>query len=162
MKKSLQSTMKIPVAIVGGGPVGLTLALFLDYYGIRSVVFNSQESTRWHPKGSTEAARTMEHFRRFGIAARIRQLGLPLDHPTDVAYFTRFGQIELARIRMPSRNETLRIVAEAGKTDQVLKPIHRANQMYLQRFLFGYASSRIRMDRFGRKMRFYWGGAATT
>ena len=82
----------IPVAIVGGGPVGLMLALFLDLHGVRSVLFNTEETTRWHPKGSTEGARTMEHFRRLGIAGEIRKLGLPEDHPTDVAYFTAFWQ----------------------------------------------------------------------
>jgi 2-polyprenyl-6-methoxyphenol hydroxylase-like FAD-dependent oxidoreductase len=45
----------IPVAIVGGGPVGLTLALFLDLYGIRSALFDTGETTRWHPKGRNEA-----------------------------------------------------------------------------------------------------------
>jgi len=141
---------RIPVAIVGGGPVGLALALFLDFYGIRAVVFNSEETTRWHPKGSTESARTMEHFRRLGIADRIRELGLPPDHPTDVAYFTRFAGKELARIRMPSRNETLRNVAGAAKTDQVPEPIHRANQMHVERFLLDYAKTRKNLTvRFG-------------
>jgi len=55
------------VAIVGGGPVGMMLALFLDWHGVRSVLFNTEETTRWHPKGSTESSRTMEHFRRLGI-----------------------------------------------------------------------------------------------
>ncbi len=42
-----------PVAIVGGGPVGLMLALFLDHYGVQSVLFNGEPEVRWHPKGST-------------------------------------------------------------------------------------------------------------
>ena len=88
----------IPVIIVGGGPIGLMLALFLDLYGVRSVLFNTEETTRWHPKGSSEGPRTMEHFRRLGVADEIRKLGLPADHPTDVAYFTRFGGAELARL----------------------------------------------------------------
>ncbi len=133
---------RIPVAIVGGGPVGLMVALFLDWYGVRSVIFNSERTTRWHPKGSTEGARTMEHFRRLGIAGDIRKLGLPEDHPTDVAYFTRFGGFELARLPMPSTIEALQDVAAAAKTDQVPEPMHRANQMYVERFLFEYAKTR--------------------
>jgi 2-polyprenyl-6-methoxyphenol hydroxylase-like FAD-dependent oxidoreductase len=42
----------IAVAVVGGGPVGLLLALFLDFYGVRSVIFNSDSEVRRHPKGS--------------------------------------------------------------------------------------------------------------
>ncbi len=132
----------VPVAIVGGGPVGLMLALFLDFHGVQSVLFNSEASTRWHPKGSTQGSRTREHFRRLGIATAVRKLGLPADHPTDVAYFTRFGGAELARLRMPSTSEAMRQVARAPATDQVPEPIHRANQMYVERFLFEHARTR--------------------
>ncbi|MGH6682504.1 MAG: FAD-dependent monooxygenase [Pseudolabrys sp.] len=142
---------RIPVAIVGGGPVGLMLALFLDLHGVRSVIFNNDETTRWHPKGSTEGARTMEHFRRLGIAADIRKLGQPPDHPTDVAYFTRFSGPELARLRMPSADETIRMIAAAPATDQIPEPIHRANQMHVERFLFDHAKTRPNIA-----MRFGW------
>ena len=132
----------IPIAIVGGGPVGLTLALFLDRLGVRSVVFNTDPTTRWHPKGGSESARSMELFRLLGLSERIRTLGLPDDHPTDVAYFTRFNAFELARLRMPSRAEVLTQVRDAAKTDQVPEPIHRANQMQMERLLLEHARSR--------------------
>src|SRR5574338_674581 len=141
----------IPVAIIGGGPVGLMLALFLDWHGVRSVLFNREATTRWHPKGSTEGSRTMEHFRRLGIAGEIRKLGLPEDHPTDVAYFTRFGAHELARLRMPSADEARQQVAASAKTDQIPEPIHRANQMHVERFLFEHARTRPNIT-----MRFGW------
>lgn len=133
---------RIPVAIVGGGPVGLMLALFLDQLGVRCVLFNTDTTTRWHPKGSTEGSRTMEHFRRLGISGDIRKLGLPGDHPTDVAYFTRFGSYELARVRMPSSDGVAQKIAAAPATDQVPEPIHRANQMHVERFMFEHAARR--------------------
>jgi 2-polyprenyl-6-methoxyphenol hydroxylase-like FAD-dependent oxidoreductase len=140
----------IPVAIVGGGPVGLVLALFLDQYGVRSVLFNSEEGQRPHPKGSTQNARTLEHFRRLGISEPVRRLGLPSGHPTDVAYFTRFNAWELARIRMPSETEKMRAVAAAPATDQVPEPILRANQMYVEAFLLDHARTRPNITlRFG-------------
>jgi 2-polyprenyl-6-methoxyphenol hydroxylase-like FAD-dependent oxidoreductase len=129
----------------------MMLALFLDWHGVRSVLFNTEETTRWHPKGSTEGSRTMEHFRRLGIAAKIRTLGLPADHPTDVAYFTRFGAHELARLRMPSAEEVRQRVAASAKTDQIPEPIHRANQMHVERFLFEHAKTRPNIV-----MRFGW------
>ncbi|HXD84205.1 MAG TPA: FAD-dependent oxidoreductase [Rudaea sp.] len=144
-------TAHIPVAIIGGGPVGLMLALFLDMYGVRSVLFNTEETTRWHPKGSTEGSRTMEHFRRVGLAAKIRAAGLPADHPTDVAYFTRFGTIELARLPMPSTDDVAAQVAAASKTDQIPEPLHRANQMYVERILLEHARTRPNIT-----MRFGW------
>lgn len=131
-----------PVAIVGGGPVGLLLAMFLDRHGVECTVFNSEASARMHPKGSTHNSRTMEHYRRLGFAQRIRDLGLPIDHPTDVAYFTRFNEWELARLPMPSEREKRRSVVVSHALDQVPEPIHRANQMYVERVLFEEASKR--------------------
>ncbi len=134
--------LRAPVAIVGGGPVGLMLALLLDLHGVRSVLFNTEETTRWHPKGSSQGARTMEHFRRLGIADKVRALGLPADHPTDVIYFTRFGGFELARLPMPSAAEKMQAIAAAPKTDQVPEPLHRANQMYVEKFLLEHVRTR--------------------
>lgn len=139
-----------PVAIVGGGPVGLLIALFLDHYGVGSVLFNTEHEVRPHPKGSTHNARTMEHHRRLGIARQIRALGLPPDRPTDVSYFTRLNGYELARIRMPSEAEKQRKVAASPATDQVPEPILRANQLYVEQFLLEYARSRPNISvRFG-------------
>jgi 2-polyprenyl-6-methoxyphenol hydroxylase-like FAD-dependent oxidoreductase len=139
-----------PVAIVGGGPVGLMLALQLDHYGVGSVLFNTEPEVRPHPKGSTHNARTMEHHRRLGIARQIRALGLPPDRPTDVSYFTRLNGYELARLRMPSEAEKQRTVAESSATHQVPEPILRANQLYVEQFLLEYARSRPNISvRFG-------------
>src|SRR5829696_7221918 len=139
-----------PIAIVGGGPVGLMLALFLDRHGVRSVVFNTEASSRHHPKGSTHNSRTMEHYRRLGFGNEVRRLGLPPDHPTDVVYLTRFNGRELARLRMPSEVEKMRRVAAAPRTDQVPEPIHRANQMYVEKFLLEHAATRPNITlRFG-------------
>lgn len=140
----------VPVAIVGGGPVGLMLAMFLDRHGVRSVVFNTERTVRIHPKGSTHNSRTMEHYRRLGFADRIRGLGLPPDHPTDVSYFTSFNGHELARIALPSEQEKLRARAYSDRLDQILEPIHRANQMYVEPTLFDEAQRRPNIElRFG-------------
>ncbi|MEK9498291.1 FAD-dependent oxidoreductase [Photorhabdus sp. P32] len=131
-----------PVAIVGGGPVGLMLALFLDLYGIRSVIFNLDEETRWHPKGNTHNARTMEHYRRLGISQAIRALGLPKEFPLDVSYFTRLNGWELARINMPSGIQKISRLQHAISTDPVPEPLMRVNQMYVEKFLLQHARSR--------------------
>ena len=145
-----QEIHKSPIVIVGGGPVGLMLALFLDRHGVRSVVFNSEPSARHHPKGSTHNARTMEHYRRLGFGGEVRRLGLPADHPTDVVYLTRFNGPELARLPMPSEAEKMQHVAAAPRSDQVPEPIHRANQMYVEKFLLEHAATRPNITlRFG-------------
>jgi 2-polyprenyl-6-methoxyphenol hydroxylase-like FAD-dependent oxidoreductase len=139
-----------PVAIVGGGPVGMLLALFLDRLGVKSVLFNLDATTRWHPRGSTQGSRTMEHYRRLGMADAVRWHGLPMDHPTDVAYFTRFNGPELARLAMPSANDVIAARKRAAKTDQNPEPIHRGNQMQVERFVFEHLRTRPNIDvRFG-------------
>lgn len=124
------------ILIVGGGPVGMVLALQLDARGVDCLLVNTESDVRWHPKGNTHNSRTMEHYRRLGMADRIRPLGLPADCATDVIYYTRLTGQELARISMPSANEKLASVAAAPLTDQILEPIHRANQMYVEREIF--------------------------
>lgn len=153
---SMAMSKKAPIAIVGGGPVGLALALFLDRYNVPSVVFNTDTETRWHPKGSTQNARTMEHYRRLGIASELRLLGLPADYPGDVAYFTRFNGYELARLKMPSAAQKAHMVATADKLDQYPEPLLRANQMYIEAFLLDYVRRRPNITlRFGWEVKSY-------
>lgn len=140
----------IPVAIAGGGPVGLMLALFLDHYGVRSVVFNSEPAVRRHPKGSTHNSRTMEHHRQLGIAPQVRNLSLPINRPTDVSYYTSLTGWELGRIPMPSEADKRRAVASSAATDQTPEPLLRANQMYVEAFLLAHARTRPNITiRFG-------------
>ena len=70
------------VIIIGGGPVGMALALNLAALGVRSVLINRETGPRWHPKGSTQNARTMEHYRRLGIVEKIRA-ARPAARPAD-------------------------------------------------------------------------------
>jgi 2-polyprenyl-6-methoxyphenol hydroxylase-like FAD-dependent oxidoreductase len=139
-----------PVIIIGGGPVGMALAMNLDALGMRSVIINTEPHPRWHPKGSTQNARTMEHYRRLGIASKLRKLGLPSHHKTDVIYTTRLTGWELARIRMPSEDEKMEAVRNALPTDQVPEPIFRCNQMHVEAFLFEHIRTLKTVDvRFG-------------
>jgi 2-polyprenyl-6-methoxyphenol hydroxylase-like FAD-dependent oxidoreductase len=139
-----------PVVIVGGGPVGMVLAMNLAAFGVRSVLVNIEPSSRWHPKGNTHNCRTMEHYRRLGISKALRTVGLPPDHPTDVAYFTTLNGWELARHPLPSEREKMAQVAAAGPTDQVPEPLYRANQMYVERELFRHIKTVPAIDaRFG-------------
>ena len=123
------------VLIAGAGPVGMTLALELARLHVPCILADSEPTTRRYPKGNTHNARTMEHYRRLGLASRIRAVGLPPHHPTDVAYFTRITSYELGRLRMPSTVAKLAAVRHEGEFGQIVEPIHRANQMYVEEIL---------------------------
>lgn len=60
------------VLIVGGGPVGLGLAIDLAQHGIRSTVIERSHELHRVPKGQNLTQRTGEHFRRWGISGQIR------------------------------------------------------------------------------------------
>ena len=85
------------VLIVGGGPVGLTLAMDLAQRGV-DVTLVEMRSAGEPPKVSCNhvSARTMETFRRLGIASVVRNAGLPADYPNDVAFRTTATGIEMA------------------------------------------------------------------
>src|SRR5262245_16688206 len=140
----------VPVVVVGGGPVGMVLALSLAGFDVRTMLVNTEPSTRWFPKGSTHNARTMEHYRRLGLARDIRKLGLPTDHPTDVGFFTTLNGWELGRISMPSEWEKAAALANARPTDQVPEPLFRCNQMYVEAELLKHIQTRDMVElRFG-------------
>ena len=141
----------VSVCIVGGGPVGMMLALNLNAFGVSSIVVNTDAETLQQPRGSTQNARTMEHYRRLGLSREIRKLGLPPNHPTDVAYFTRLNGWELARISMPSESEKMAAVRCASTTDQVVEPILRCNQMYVERYVLEHLKTVA-----GVELRFGW------
>jgi 2-polyprenyl-6-methoxyphenol hydroxylase-like FAD-dependent oxidoreductase len=72
------------VLIAGGGPVGLTLAIELGQLGISCELVDKRPRPGRLPKMERCNARTMEQFRRMGIADRVRAAGLPADIPMDV------------------------------------------------------------------------------
>ena len=67
----------VPVTIVGGGPVGLSLALVLSRQGVASRVLEISSTTTDHPKARGVWIRAMEIFRQWGVYQPIRDRGLP-------------------------------------------------------------------------------------
>jgi putative polyketide hydroxylase len=60
------------VAIVGGGPCGLMMALLLARTGIRCVVFEKKPGISTHPKAMGVSRRTAELYRQLGLLEAIR------------------------------------------------------------------------------------------
>src|SRR5215470_11721313 len=74
------ATVRTPVLIVGGGPIGPAKMLEVS-------------------------VRTMEFCRQLGIAHKVRNWGFPLDYPLDNAFVTDMLGYEIGRIRVPSLSE---------------------------------------------------------
>jgi len=134
------------VLIVGAGPVGLTLAIDLAWRGIDvTVVETRQRAAPPEPKCNHVAARTMEIFRRLGVADKVRNAGLPADYPHDISYRTTFTGQELTRIRIPCRRD--RFTAKDGPDCDwpTPEPPHRINQIFLEPILFEHAAAQARI-----------------
>lgn len=145
--------IETPVLIIGGGTVGLFLAVELGAKEVPFLLVDAKETTSTHPKGSTVNARSMEHLRRLGVAPELRQIGVPPDHVTDIVYLTRFNGYELGRIDMPSTNQKIGNPGPWGPTTLTPEPIHRCNQFYLEPVLRRYAEGHAGSDiRFGWRM----------
>jgi 2-polyprenyl-6-methoxyphenol hydroxylase-like FAD-dependent oxidoreductase len=87
--------------IVGGGPVGLAAAIELAWRSVPAMLVTEKLDTARHPKCNNTNARSMEHFRRLGIAREIRAAQLPSDLPRASAYVTRFCGHEYGRMTRP-------------------------------------------------------------
>jgi 2-polyprenyl-6-methoxyphenol hydroxylase-like FAD-dependent oxidoreductase len=107
MKMTNGSLKSTDVAIVGGGPAGLMLAIELGCRGVNCVVLEEDVAEPDFPKANATSSRTMEHYRRRGFANEIRQLGLAADYPQDIVYCTTLAGRELTRFAIPSRNQAL-------------------------------------------------------
>ena len=141
----------ISVLIIGGGTVGLHLAMELGWRNVDCLLVNQRHSTPDHPKGSTINSRSMEHLRRLGIASEIRKAGLPPDHITDICYVTRLAEWELGRIHMPTSREKICNPGPWGPTELTPEPIHRCNQFYFEKIMRAHAESLASTD-----LRFHW------
>jgi 2-polyprenyl-6-methoxyphenol hydroxylase-like FAD-dependent oxidoreductase len=134
------------VLIVGAGPVGLTLAIDLAWHGIAvTVVETRARAAPPEPKCNHVAARTMEIFRRLGIADKVRNAGLPADYPHDISYRTTFAGKELTRIRIPCRRDRFTDTDCADGNWPTPEPPHRINQIFLEPILFEHAAHQPRI-----------------
>ncbi|WP_329624781.1 FAD-dependent monooxygenase [Streptomyces sp. NBC_01255] len=100
-----EETEETEVLIVGGGPVGLALALDLTHRGVDFVLVEAGDGRVTHPRVSTVGPRAMEEFRRWGVADAIRGAGWPADHTLDIAWVTAVGEYELHRLRLGTAGE---------------------------------------------------------
>ncbi len=134
--------IETPVLIVGGGPVGLSLAMDLAWRGIEVTV--AERRPAGEPpsvKCNHTSSRSMEIFRRWGLADKVRRAGLPDDYPNDVVFRTRATGYELTRIHIPCRRDRFTDTSGPDGWWPTPEPPHRINQLFLEPVLFAHAAS---------------------
>jgi 2-polyprenyl-6-methoxyphenol hydroxylase-like FAD-dependent oxidoreductase len=123
------------VIVVGAGPVGLSLAIDLGRRGVRCLLIERSPTTLPYPKMDRSNARTMEFYRRIGIADRVRALGYPADNPMDVFLTTRLSDPPIAVLKYPSVAERRKQIAESPNGAFLLEPYQLVSQNKLEPLL---------------------------
>jgi 4-hydroxyisophthalate hydroxylase len=86
---------RFQVIIVGGGPVGVALAVDLGLRGVSCALVERHQTPQRIPKGQNLTARTLEHFYFWGVEDELRQArimppGYPIGNVT--AYGSLMGE----------------------------------------------------------------------
>ena len=130
------------VLVVGAGPVGLTLAMSLAASGLKVTL---AEMRRYAEPPSVKcnhvAARSMEQFRRLGVAHKLRHAGLPEAYPNDAVFRTSVTGIELTRIPIPCRRDRYTDTSGPDGWWPTPEPPHRINQLFLEPILLEHTAS---------------------
>jgi 4-hydroxyisophthalate hydroxylase len=139
-----------PVVIVGGGPVGVGLAIDLGLRGIRSILVERYESPQPIPKGQNLTQRTLEHFYFWGAEKELRAARtIPSDYGMGgitsygtllSGYYYDWLQRELVRPFYFTDNERLPQYA----TEAVLR--QRASEIPAITTLYGWTCENLRQD----------------
>jgi 2-polyprenyl-6-methoxyphenol hydroxylase-like FAD-dependent oxidoreductase len=97
--------VEIPVLVVGAGPIGLGQAIDLGWRGVDCMLIEQTDGVPESPKLGLVAVRTMEIFRRWGIAESILNAGFPNDFELSMLFATSMAGHLLARDPYPSVND---------------------------------------------------------
>ena len=133
--------MNTDVLIVGGGPTGLTLAIDLGRRGVRCMLVEQKERPAFLPKMERINARSMEIYRRMGLAPTIRAKGLPPDCPMDVYIIQTLTQPPLLHLPYPSVEEARASLRAVNDGSAPLEPYQLISQYTLEPLLKSVAET---------------------
>ena len=96
---STETRFDADVLVIGAGPVGLSCAIELGSRG-STVMLAERDAVRGpQPRAKTLNMRSLEHFRRWGVADAVRAASpVPDDLPTDVIFQTRLYGSHIATL----------------------------------------------------------------
>jgi len=129
------------VLIVGGGPTGLTLAIDLGRRGVRCILIEQKDSPAFLPKMERVNARSMEIYRRMGLAQQIRAAGLRADCPMDVYIVLSLDRPPLLHLAYPSVVEAQAATRAVNDGTLPLEPYQLISQYTLEPLLKSIAET---------------------
>jgi 2-polyprenyl-6-methoxyphenol hydroxylase-like FAD-dependent oxidoreductase len=133
--------MDSEVLIVGGGPTGLTLAIDLGKRGVRCTLIEQKAQPAFLPKMERINARTMEIYRRMGLAQQIRAAGLRADCPMDVYLVLALNEPALLHLPYPSVAQAQAETRASDDGSLPLEPYQLISQYTLEPLLKSIAET---------------------
>ncbi|WP_197277037.1 FAD-dependent monooxygenase [Sphingomonas profundi] len=124
--------IETPVLIAGGGPVGMTLALNLARYGVRSMLIERNPTTTRHPKMDLTNGRSMELFHRLGLDEQLRDAGVPRENPFDILWITSLAGHPLHRFPYPSANQKTELIRRENDGSHGAQAPLRVSQIQIE------------------------------
>lgn len=131
----MSNESRTQVLIVGAGPVGLTLAIDLGRRGVQAILIEAQDEPRKLPKMERCNARSMEIYRRLGLADRIRAESAPASARMDVVITASMVEQPFVRLNYPSVAEQREAIAACTDASLPLEPAQLVSQYTLEPFL---------------------------
>jgi 2-polyprenyl-6-methoxyphenol hydroxylase-like FAD-dependent oxidoreductase len=128
-------TFDFDVIVVGAGPTGLTLTIDLGRRGVRCLIVEREPTPAPWPKMDRSNARTMEIYRRLGIADRVRALGYPADNPMDIVLAKTLNEPAVAVQVFPSVAERREQIAASSDGSLPLEPYQLVSQNTIEPLL---------------------------
>jgi len=112
---------EIDVVVVGGGPTGLAAMVEMGRRQVDCLVVEPRpDVTDTRPRAKTTSIRTMEHFRRWGLADALRAAAfLPVEWSQDVVFCVNLFGPEIARFTGCFGMSTERSEVSAETSQQV-------------------------------------------
>ncbi|CAL9499789.1 FAD-dependent monooxygenase [Streptomyces sp. enrichment culture] len=92
-------TERTPVLVIGGGLTGLSVAAFLGWHGVPSVLVERHADISPHPKARAINPRSTELFRSIGMEQTVYANRSPIADNTDLVHVETLAGRE--RVRMP-------------------------------------------------------------
>jgi 2-polyprenyl-6-methoxyphenol hydroxylase-like FAD-dependent oxidoreductase len=124
--------MDTQVIIVGAGPVGLTLAVDLGLRGVRCILLEKKPEPQFLPKMERCNARSMEMFRRIGLADELRAAGLTADSVMDVYIILTMTRAPLLHLKYPSVDVAREQIRSINDGSTPLEPYQLVSQYTLE------------------------------
>jgi 2-polyprenyl-6-methoxyphenol hydroxylase-like FAD-dependent oxidoreductase len=124
--------MDTQVIIVGAGPVGLTLAIDLGLRGVRCILLERKSEPQFLPKMERCNARSMEMFRRIGLADALRSAGLTTDSVMDVYVVLTMTRAPLLHLKYPSVDMAREQIRKVNDGSVPLEPYQLISQYTLE------------------------------